>query len=344
MNFRHSKQAIFQLLLSAVIAGTTIAQDAAEPAAGQWVAQDSGVLARLLGVFFADRNQGWIVGSSGLLLTTNDGGTKWERKAPLNRDVLRDVHFIDPQRGFVLGEYTIFARPASDVPKSRSFLLTSADSGKSWRDAALTNEELKAEDPKQYNGAGVLRLVFVDDRTGWACGEAGLMLVTRDAGRTWLRQPLPINKLFFDVTALDESNAWAAGGGGVVLRTVDGGRNWNEQTTGVTKSLRGIHFVDAKYGWAVGSEGTIIATTNGGNRWQAQTSGASENLNTVYFTSKTEGWAAGDRGVLLHTSDGGATWVRVPLKTRGDLTRLFFLAPDCGWLVGTNGAIFKYQP
>jgi photosystem II stability/assembly factor-like uncharacterized protein len=343
MNFRFSRQSVVLLFLSALTACSTFAQGAAESATRQWVAQDSGVLTRLLGVFFADRNQGWIVGSSGLLLTTKDGGAKWERRAPLNREVLRDVYFLDPQRGFVLGEYTIFARPASDVPKGRSFLLASGDGGKTWGDVSLTNEELKAEDPKQYNGAGVLRLAFVDDRTGWACGEAGLMLVTRDAGHTWLRQPLPINKLFFDVTALDESNAWTAGGGGVVLRTVDGGRNWNEQITGVTKSLRGIHFIDSKHGWAVGSEGTIIATTNGGNRWQAQMSGVTENLNTVYFISKTEGWAAGDRGVLLHTSDGGMTWARVPLKTRGDLTRLFFLAPDCGWLVGTNGAIFKYQ-
>jgi photosystem II stability/assembly factor-like uncharacterized protein len=316
---------------------------AAQSQTGQWVAQNSGVLTRLLGVFFADRNQGWIVGSNGLLLTTKDGGTKWERNASLNRELLRDVHFLDPQRGFVLGEYTIFNRPASDIPKSRAFLLASDDSGKSWNDVDLINEELKADDPKRYNGVGIVRLVFVDDRTGWACGEAGMMLVTRDAGRSWLRQPLPINKLFFDVSALNESNAWTVGGGGAVLRTVDGGKNWNEQTTGVTKTLRGVHFIDSKRGWAVGSDGTIIATTNGGNRWQAQPSGSTEQLNTVYFTSKTEGWAAGERGVLLHTIDGGAKWQRVPLKTRSDLTRFFFIAPDCGWLIGTSGAIFKYQ-
>ena len=310
----------------------------------QWVAQNSGVLTRLLGVFFADRKQGWIVGSNGLLLTTTDGGARWERKASLNREVLRDVHFLDPQRGFVLGEYTIFNRPASDVPKNRAFLLASDDSGKNWNEVDLINEELKLDDPKRYNGVAIVRLVFVDDRTGWACGEAGLMMVTRDAGRTWSRQPLPINKLYFDVSALDESNAWTVGGGGVVLRTVDGGKNWNEQTTGVTKTLRGVHFIDSKRGWAVGSDGTIIATINGGSRWQVQTSGSTEQLNTVYFTSKTEGWAAGERGVFLHTTDGGAQWQRVQLKTRSDLTRFFFIAPDCGWLIGTNGAIFKYQP
>ena len=132
----------------------------------QWVAQNSGVLTRLLGVFFADRKQGWIVGSNGLLLTTTDGGARWERKASLNREVLRDVHFLDPQRGFVLGEYTIFNRPASDVPKNRAFLLASDDSGKNWNEVDLINEELKLDDPKRYNGVAIVRLVFVDDRTG----------------------------------------------------------------------------------------------------------------------------------------------------------------------------------
>jgi photosystem II stability/assembly factor-like uncharacterized protein len=339
-----SKPFTLALLLLTLYAGAIPAQDKVDSAASQWTAQNSGVLARLLGVFFTDRKQGWIVGSNGLLLATSDGGAKWERKAALNREVLRDVYFLDPQRGFVLGEYTVFNRPAADIPKSRAFLLASGDSGKTWQDVELVDEELKIDDPKRYSGLGIVRLIFVDDRVGWACGEAGLMMVTRNAGKTWQRQPLPINKLFFDVSALDESNAWTVGGGGVILRTVDGGKNWNEQITGVTKTLRGVHFIDAKRGWAVGSGGTIITTTNGGSRWQPQVSGTEENLNTVNFTSKTEGWIAGDRGTLLHSTDGGAHWQRVSLKTRSDLTRFFFIAPDCGWLVGTNGAIFKYQP
>lgn len=339
-----SKRSAFSLVLLTICFLAAYAQDNASSATDEWVAQNSGVLNRLHGVFFADRKQGWIVGSNGLLLTTNNGGEKWERRAAINREVLRDIYFLDPQRGFVLGEYTVFNRPSSDIPKSRAFMLASSDSGKTWNDLSLVDDGLKLDDPKRYSGLGILRMIFVDDRVGWACGEAGLMLVTRNAGRTWQRQPLPINKLFFDVSALDESNAWTAGGGGVILRTVDGGKNWNEQLTGTTKTLRGIHFIDAKRGWAVGSGGAIITTTNGGNRWQAQVSGTEENLNTVYFASKTEGWAAGDRSVLLHTIDGGTHWERIALKTRSDLTRFFFIAPDCGWLIGTNGAIFKYQP
>lgn len=337
-----SKRSALFLVLLALGFFTAQAQDTTSTE--QWSAQNSGVLTRLLGVFFTDRKQGWMVGSNGMLLTTGDGGKQWERKPAINREVLRDIQFLDPQRGFVVGEYTIFNRPSSDIPKSRAFMLASSDSGKTWSDVELVDEELKIDDPKRYPGLGILRLIFVDDRVGWACGEAGLMLVTRNAGRTWQRQPLPINKLFFDVSALDESSAWTVGGGGVILRTVDGGKNWNEQTTGITKTLRGVHFIDAKRGWAVGSGGAIITTTNGGNRWQVQTSGTEENLNTVFFTTKTEGWAAGDRGVLLHTTDGGAHWQRVQLKTRSDLTRFFFIAPDCGWVVGTSGAIFKYQP
>ncbi len=306
-----------------------------------WVSQNSGILTRLYGVCFVNRDVGYVVGTNGLMLTTENGGLDWTKKTVITREILRDIAFVDNDRGFILGEYSIFNRP--DLPKGRSFLLSTSDKGKEWGDVSLYDEELKVDDAKRYNGLGIVRMVFVDDRTAWACGEAGLMMVTRNAGRTWQRQVLPINKLYFDIAALDESSAWTVGGGGVILRTVDGGKNWNEQQTGITKTLRGVHFIDSKRGWAVGSSGAIITTTNGGNRWQVQTSGTEENLNTVYFSSRSEGWAAGDRGVLLHTTDAGAHWEKVNIKSRSNFSRFFFIAPDVGWLVGSNGAIFKYQ-
>src|SRR5262245_38962873 len=53
------------------------------PRSGQqpeWSAQSSGALAKLFGVFFINCDRGWVVGSNGALLATEDGGAKWSRQ------------------------------------------------------------------------------------------------------------------------------------------------------------------------------------------------------------------------------------------------------------------------
>ncbi|MGE0127192.1 MAG: WD40/YVTN/BNR-like repeat-containing protein [Blastocatellales bacterium] len=339
----------------------------------EWGAQSSGVLSKLSGVYFVDRNRGWVVGSNGTLLVTEDGGVKWRRQELPERqknEALNDVWFLNSGRGLLLGEYGIFNRKAGADWSERIFLLTSNDRGANWEAGALarlpikqpigqpesvsskkTNEGIEVLKPEQRPSDPILlRMVFANDQTGWAVGEAGTIQSTDDGGATWRMQEASERKLLYDVAAIDGKQAWAVGAGGTILRTVDGGRNWKGQSSGAAQTLRGVHFIDAKRGWAVGAKGTIITTINGGGRWHRQTSNVELNLNDIFFVNAKEGskeepkegWIAGDRGLLLHTTDGGATWESVGLSTHANLSRLFFVAPDYGWVVGTSGAIFKY--
>ncbi|HEX2489941.1 MAG TPA: YCF48-related protein [Blastocatellia bacterium] len=313
----------------------------------EWAAQSSGALAKLSGVFFVDRDHGWVAGSNGTLLATEDGGAKWLRQTLPERqrnEALNDVWFFNSGRGLLLGEYGLFNRRGDIDWSEKVFLMMSKDRGANWEAGTLRPPPVSI----------LLRMYFANDQIGWAVGEAGTIQRTIDGGATWDLQEGPTRKLLNDVAAIDESHAWAVGAGGTILRTVDGGRNWDEQSSGGAQALRAVHFVDSQRGWAVGAKGAIISTVNGGARWRRQTSGVELNLNDVVFLNAKEGlgkgpregpgegWIAGDRGVLLHTTDGGATWENVELNARGNLSRLFFIAPDCGWVVGTSGAIFKY--
>jgi photosystem II stability/assembly factor-like uncharacterized protein len=309
----------------------------------EWTAQSSGVLAKLSGVFFVDRDHGWVVGSNGTLLATEDGGAKWLRQTLPERqrnEALNDVWFFNSGRGLLLGEYGLFNRRGDIDWSERVFLMISKDRGANWEAGTLRRPPVSI----------LLRMSFANDQIGWAVGEAGTIQRTIDGGATWALQEAPTRKLLNDVAVIDDSHAWAVGAGGTILRTVDGGRNWDEQSSGGAQALRAVHFVDSQRGWAVGAKGAIISTANGGARWLRQTSGVELNLNDVVFLNakegqregQREGWIAGDRGLLLHTTDGGATWENVELSARGSLSRLFFIAPDCGWVVGTSGAIFKY--
>ena len=309
----------------------------------EWSAQSSGALSKLSGVFFIDRDHGWIVGSNGTLLATEDGGAKWLRRTLPERqrgEALNDVWFFNPDRGLLLGEYGLFNRNGAVDRSERVFLLMSKDRGANWEAGTL----------RRPPDSILSRMFFANDQTGWAVGESGTIQRTIDGGATWTLQDAPTRKLLYDVAAIDDNHAWVVGAVGTILRTVDGGRNWGEQSSGVTEALRAVHFVDPQRGWAVGAKGTVISTANGGARWRRQTSGVELNLNDVVFLKTKdgaaegpkEGWIAGDRGLLLHTIDGGVTWENVELGARVNLLRLFFAAPDCGWVVGTSGAIFKY--
>ncbi|MBO0861377.1 MAG: hypothetical protein J2P21_23385 [Chloracidobacterium sp.] len=321
----------------------------------EWSGQSSGALAKLYGVFFADRDRGWVVGSGGALLATEDGGAKWRRKALPERqgnETLNDVWLFNPDRGLLLGEYGLVNRKGDVNWSERVFLLISKDRGANWEAGALQRQAVANQNGgalktgRPSTDPILLRMFFASDQAGWAVGESGTIQRTSDGGATWTLQESPTRKLLYDVAAIDDGHAWAVGAGGTVLRTVDGGRNWDEQSSGVVQALRAVHFVDAKLGWAVGARGTILSTTNGGANWRPQTSGVDLNLNDVVFINAKEGpregWIAGDRGLLMHTTNGGETWESVDLGARANLSRLFFIAPDCGWVVGTSGAIFKY--
>jgi len=322
-------------LLPVVVATTLF--PVSTPKANQelvWSAQSSGVMAKLSGVAFVDHNRGWVVGSNGTLLITEDGGAKWRRQALPERqrnEALNDVWFFNADHGLLLGEYGMFNRKGDIDWSERIFLLRSRDRGANWEAGALarlpvqhateqargqatgqtTRRPENVSDRNQRDGSDVLkpgqrpsdpvllRMAFAKDQVGWAVGEAGTIQYTNDGGETWKLQEPPTRKLLYDVAVVDNKQAWAVGAGGTVLRTVDGGQNWKEQSSGVTQTLRAVQFVDAKRGWAVGTKGTIITTINGGARWQPQTSDVALNLNDVFFVNSKEGQREGQREVWV---------------------------------------------
>lgn len=326
-----------------------------------WRQQSSGVLSKLNAVVFVDRQRGWIAGSNGMLLSTEDGGQQWQPvllPPKMRKEPLLDLWAFDERRLMALGEFGLFNRRPELQWHERVFLLRTEDRGALWLDTPMakpplqpnqtltikktTKDTLEIEEPKPPPDPILLRMAFAGVNVGWAVGELGTIQTTADGGATWKLQVIQARKILNDISAVDAQQAWIVGAGGFALHTEDGGQSWKEQTTGVASSLRAVHFADAKHGWAVGNDGVILSTVNGGARWQQQTSGTQQNLNDVFFTGLKEGWVAGDRGTLLHTTDSGATWVDESPGTRSNLQRVFFIAPNCGWTVGTNGTVFSY--
>ncbi len=141
-------------------------------------------------------------------LTTDNKGKTWHR-AGFNTD--SDRLFIDADNGLRMIE--------NQIEKT-------TDGGRNWRilQTPKTPENTFFE-------------TFVDDKTGFACGEKGLLTLTKDGGISWRTIDLGIEETLYVVTALDDKNAWVAGGMGYVFETSDGGETWQTVDLGFEKDI-----------------------------------------------------------------------------------------------------------
>ena len=205
-------------------------------------------------------------------------------------------------------------------------------------------------------------VVFVNDRTGWAIGEPGL-LKTTDAGTTWSVDPKHsgLSIWFWN----DQEGLIAQERD--ILETADGGHTWNK----ISALLMGfpgqnrIWFTDRLTGWIV-NDGVLLHTNDGGYTWknvhlepprsyQKRTTMwccYGEHLRDIFFADDRVGWIVGgyaymlkskiESGIAWETQDGGTTWERVTSNGGGGFWDGIFGFPDgSSWVVGSGEVILK---
>jgi photosystem II stability/assembly factor-like uncharacterized protein len=287
------------------------------PAAGDWqLTRQQNLLTDLSDVHFVDEDDGWVVGSSGTVAHSSDGGDTWTPQSSGTSRTLKGVYFINSNTGWAVGQY--------------GTILRTANGGSSWSSqSGSVSLDLNAVE-------------FVSSSRGWIVGNAGIVLTTNN-GYTWTYQESGIQFNLNDVCFVSSYRGWAVGNHGTILRTSDGGQTWTSQYSGTNATLHGVDFVDHYEGWVVGSSGTILHTEDGGQTWVSQNSGVSYSaLVDVDFLTSSEGWAVGYGGMTLHTDDGGSTWVRVDSGVDEALRSVQFRDVDNGWAVGSYGTILRY--
>jgi photosystem II stability/assembly factor-like uncharacterized protein len=268
----------------------------------QWFRQQSPVDVKLGGVWFASRELGWAVGgkslpylhtSRGVVLRTIDGGQTWKEEMSF-LPALERVKFFDNDNGVAWG------RGSGGEPLG---VFVTDDSGRNWRSMAVAphgcwwngdfiNERVgivvgsagqvsriangEATSLSVETGGREIRDVkLLLDATGWAVGDDGLILQTRDGGKSWQAVdilPAEVSEVVdWRCVAVRDKQIWIGGSpGSVVLSSTDRGETWQGLATGSKTPISKIAFVDDSHGWAVGEFGTILNTTDGGQTWQAQ--------------------------------------------------------------------------
>ncbi len=292
--------------------------------------QEAKTFAWLHDIFFLNENKGWIAGSNGEFIQTEDGGRTWIRNKKFTEDTIQEVHFFDENNGWLLCERDVFTL-GSDSP---SYLLTTTDGGKTWKTVNFTGNERKR----------ITKFFFGIDGVGIAIGESGTVYSVVDNDLNWKRVQSPVQYLLNDGTFIDRFRGAIVGGGGTILITEDAGVTWQPSIVSGNdnKKLNSIFFINQRTGWAVGADGNVFQTINSGKVWRKQKTGVDSNLTDVFFTDSADGWAIGENGTILRSKTAGNVWNQVNVNTKHRLEKILFVG-DRGWIVGFGGTILFYQ-
>lgn len=165
-------------------------------------------------------------------------------------------------------------------------------------------------------GNNIVSYFYLDDKRGWAVGEAGTLLTTADAGVTWTAQHPGTDQPLNGVTFLDAQNGWMSGANGTILHTSDGGAHWTAGSIGLSESIQSITPFDANSAAIlVGYSGKILVTQDGGARWK-DVSYQGGGVQQYMPVSPSDIWAvsyASNTASLVHTTNGGTSWTNVEL-------------------------------
>ncbi len=280
-----------------------------------WFPQSSGVSSTLRGVHFTSNNVGTVVGNSGTILRTTNGGTTWTLQTSGTSSTLYAVFFTDANTGTAVGASGTIRR--------------TTNGGTTWtsQSSGTTN--------------ALIWVGFTDANTGTAVGAIGTIRRTTNGGTTWFSQTSGTTNDLNGVYFTDANNGTAVGNNGTILRTTNGGTNWASQTSGTSNTLTEIIFTDANTGTTVGLSGTILRTTNAGATWTSQSSGTSNDLLGLSFPSATKGFTSGASGTILRTTNAGTAWGSQTSGTTNTLYEVFFSDLNTGTSVGSNGTILR---
>lgn len=315
-------------------------------------------------VDFADNDKGWVVGPSGFIAHTENGGNSFnlQSQAGVSGFQLMDVEFLDVDYGWAVGA----------TQGDSALVLYTDDGGQNWNRQPLSiPNPFRAVDfpdtyhawavsdsgkvyEKVYGGQGwaeqstdviydLNNVYFKSADVGWVVGDNGTLLGTT-GGVAWTPVDLGTTSNLHCIEFVNDSVGFVAGDDGAFFRTQNGGETWTGLDAPAGYDFMALTFVNADTGWAGTSGGEVIRTHNGGVNWENLVSVGNGMIRDIRFLDGVHGFMCGLEGKIWQSSDRGNSWVPEISGTNLDLNRLYFYGDQEGWVVGEGGAILHWAP
>jgi len=272
---------------------------------------------------FFDAQSG-ITTSYNTLMVTDDGGSSWNVKDVGTGFKFRDVSLPSNTVGYILSN-------------SNYKLLKTINGGEDW---------LPLDLPALPGNLDYTHLQFVNEMTGYVCGENGYVFRTEDGGHTWQDKSISTKPLLTGMFFINENLGCLISEDGKVIRTVSGGNSYtfdNLEYNGKTYEPLEIYFVNELTGYIATKESEIFRTADGGNNWQAVSHlSAGVSNPRLYFVDDSTGWYKSTTKVFF-TKNGGKKWDMDVNYYGTSLYDMAFLDANHGWVCGNYSFVATYS-
>ncbi len=279
---------------------------------------ESGVLRNLNSIYVANDKFAAVVGDSGLVLSSINGGKTWSQNSLSSSKSLSDVFIFQNGKTLIVGD-------SSSLYYSTKFL------------DSLQSIPLD-------KGYTLFKIKFLDDYTGFITGNKGLILKTVNGGINWFKVNTNSNEVIFDLSFFDTRKGFAVGWNGTILTTSNGGESWTKSGEPITDNyLKSIDLTKDGYGLIVGGDGTVLRTSDFGKNWEKTKLNSAGGFQKVKFISDNNSIIIGSRGTILISKDKGETWDLVDSHFYSNMNGLSISSYGQVFIVGVNGSILKIQ-
>jgi|GEM_PF-2968072 len=264
---------------------------------------------------------GWACGFTGTweghkhgLIHTSNTGTSWEWVSGIKGYYWQAVKTISADSAWLVG--------------SKGRIMRTVD-GLNWKEMRSVN-------------AGLYDIAALDSRTGWAVGNGGILLSTKNAWETYSEDTIVTDDLRY-ISVQSPNLAWIASNT-KIWRTADA-KTWQELSQPLSY-ISDMLFIDSLTGYLTGevnSQGAVCITHDAGHSWHILTDTFSAKINAISVISPDTIIIAGSAGLLRKSTDGGIRWFRMHPPSLTTINDIAFAKDGQGLAVGDEDIFYSHN-
>lgn len=228
--------------------------------------------------------KGFIVGTNGIILKTNDAGKSWLIEKWGNFD-FNDIEMVDEDNGFIAA--------------NNGYVLHTQDGGRTWQVMEWENITTNFNAITFYKDKGII------------VGNKAYIVTTFDKGKTWTLQQIAEAK--YKKNFLNLNNVHIVDDNTVIIVAdegfyIYGNKHFSKWSVHKFKdnNLYALYFLTPLYGYISGENADIYSTSDGGEKWTVKKL-KGERINSISIYNKLI-WVVGNNSMLMVSNDNGRSW------------------------------------